>query len=114
MAESSLRLDSLEQTSYDGTLVWRIPDFTRKKREAERGELQSVYSPVFYTARGGYRLRLRVYLHGDGAARGSYLSLFFVILRGEFDALLTWPFNSKVSHTTTIKYSNTTHAICSD
>lgn len=40
---------------------------------------------------------VRVYLNGDGNGRNTHLSLFFVILRGEFDALLRWPFRQKVT-----------------
>lgn len=39
---------------------------------------------------------LRIYLNGDGTGRGSHLSLFFVVMRGQSDALLKWPFNQKV------------------
>lgn len=41
---------------------------------------------------------LRIYLNGDGTGRGSHLSLFFVVMRGQSDALLKWPFNQKVKH----------------
>ncbi len=29
--------------------------------------------------------------------RGKYLSVFFVIMRGEYDDLLPWPFKQKVT-----------------
>lgn len=41
----------------------------------------------------------RVYLNGDGMGRGSHLSLFFVVMRGEYDSLLSWPFQQKVCMT---------------
>ena len=40
---------------------------------------------------------LRMYLNGDGMGKGSHLSVFFVVLRGTFDALLRWPFRQKVT-----------------
>ncbi len=39
---------------------------------------------------------LRLYLNGDGNTRDKYLSLFLVIMRGDFDAILEWPFPYKV------------------
>ena len=39
----------------------------------------------------------RIYLNGDGMGRGQYISLFFVVMRGEYDALLRWPFRQKVT-----------------
>jgi len=40
---------------------------------------------------------LRLYLNGDGMGKGSHLSVFFVVMRGTFDALLRWPFRQKVT-----------------
>jgi hypothetical protein len=42
-------------------------------------------------------MRVRLYLNGDGNARRTHMSLFFVLMRGEYDALLTFPFNYKVT-----------------
>lgn len=39
---------------------------------------------------------LRLYLAGDGAGKGSHLSLFLVLMRGDYDAILDWPFTRKV------------------
>ncbi|KAJ7339334.1 TNF receptor-associated factor 1 [Desmophyllum pertusum] len=55
------------------------------------------YSPPFCTSRHGYKMRARIYLNGDGMGKGTHFSLFFVILRGEHDALLRWPFRQKVT-----------------
>ena len=40
---------------------------------------------------------IRVYLNGDGMGYKTHLSLFFVLMKGEFDALLKWPFEHKIS-----------------
>lgn len=40
---------------------------------------------------------IRAYLNGDGIGLGTHLSVFFVLMRGEYDPLLKWPFESKVS-----------------
>jgi TNF receptor-associated factor 2 len=40
---------------------------------------------------------LRLYLNGDGDTRDTHLSLFFVLLRGDYDAILKWPFPYKVT-----------------
>ena len=39
----------------------------------------------------------RVYLNGDGMGKGTHMSLFFVIMRSEYDALLPWPFRQRVT-----------------
>ena len=40
---------------------------------------------------------IRAYLNGDGSGYKTHLSLFFVLMKGEYDALLRWPFDYKVS-----------------
>ena len=34
---------------------------------------------------------------GDGIGKGTHLSLFFVVMQGEFDNILQWPFTHKVT-----------------
>ena len=36
-------------------------------------------------------------MNGDGFGKGSHLSLFFVVMRGDYDALQTWPFQKKIT-----------------
>ncbi|XP_078686051.1 TNF receptor-associated factor 2-like [Branchiostoma floridae x Branchiostoma belcheri] len=97
LAEQDLRITSLEMTSYDATLLWKIQDFTRKRHDAITGKTTSIYSPCFYTSRTGYKMCARIYLNGDGMGKGSHISLFFVLMRGHFDGLLRWPFRQKVT-----------------
>ncbi|XP_025104197.1 TNF receptor-associated factor 3-like [Pomacea canaliculata] len=99
MAEMDLRFQLLETASYDGMLVWKIRDYERRKRDAVNGRTLSLYSQPFYTGRFGYKMCARVYLNGDGMGKTTHMSLFFVIMRGEYDALLNWPFRQKVTLT---------------
>ena len=97
LAEKGKLLDSLEHTSFTGTMVWAVTDFSRKRQEAIEGRTPSIYSCVFYTSRAGYKVCARLYLNGDGMGRGTHISLFFVIMRGQYDAILPWPFKQKVT-----------------
>ena len=72
-------------------------DYPKRKEDAKNGGVQSLYSQPFYTSTHGYRMCARVYLNGDGMGKNSHLSLFFVIMKGEYDALLKWPFRQKVT-----------------
>ena len=87
---------ALEQTTYDGVMTWKITDFAKKRQDAIAGRMSSVYSPPFYTSRTGYKMCARLYLNGDGMGKGTHLSLFFVVMKGRYDALLKWPFRHKV------------------
>ena len=66
------------------------------RAKALEGKSTSVYSSPFYTALQGYKVRVRVYPNGDGMGKANSLSVFFTLCRGEFDAVLPWPFRSKV------------------
>lgn len=97
LADMDLRFQVLETASYSGTLIWKIRDYQRRKQEALAAKTLSLYSQPFYTGYFGYKMCARVYLNGDGMGKGSHLSLFFVVMRGEYDALLPWPFKQKVT-----------------
>eukprot|EP00061_Rhincodon_typus_P011110 g35889.t1 len=51
----------------------------------------------FFTSHCGYMLCLRLYLNGDGVGANTHLSLFLVIMKGRYDAILEWPFSKKVT-----------------
>ncbi|XP_068735296.1 TNF receptor-associated factor 2-like [Montipora capricornis] len=86
-----------ESTSFNGVFIWKITDFARRRNEAITGKQVSLYSPCFYTSRHGYKMCVRIYLNGDGAGKGTHMSLYFVVMRGQYDALLRWPFRQKVT-----------------
>ena len=84
-------------TNYDGQLVWKITEFDRKRSEAVNGQMVSFHSQPFHTSRNGYKMCARIFLNGDGMGRGTHISLFFVVMRGEYDAILRWPFRQRVT-----------------
>ena len=91
------RLINQEKLSHNGTFLWKISNFYERMQEAKSGRQTSIYSPPFYSDRYGYKMCARLYLNGDGAGKNTHISLFFVLLRGEYDALLNWPFREKVT-----------------
>ena len=40
---------------------------------------------------------LRVYANGDGSGKGTHLSLFVYLLKGEYDDQLQWPSNANIT-----------------
>lgn len=49
------------------------------------------YSPPLYTHPGGYKFCINVTPNGYEDAKGSHMSLYLVVLPGEFDDQLQWP-----------------------
>ena len=96
LSEQDMQIQMLEATSYNGTYIWKIDHYSRRFQEAASGKTLSIYSPPFYVGRFGYKVCARMYPNGDGIGKGTHMSLFFVIMRGEYDALLPWQFVQKV------------------
>ena len=97
LAEHDIKVQMLEATSYDGTYLWKIDDWARRFQDSVSNKTPSIYSPPFFIGRFGYKVCARVYPNGDGIGKGTHVSLFFVMMRGEYDALLQWPFRQKVT-----------------
>ena len=85
------------QLSNDGSYIWKITGVAKKLKDAMTEKQISIYSPPFYSSSTGYKMCMRLYLHGDGHARRTHASLFFVIMRGNYDNILQWPFNHKIT-----------------
>ena len=39
----------------------------------------------------------KIYLNGEGKGKKTHISLFFVVMKGEYDAFLKWPFPCKIA-----------------
>ncbi|CAF0958146.1 unnamed protein product [Adineta steineri] len=90
-------VEDFKSISYDGTFTWKIPNFSERMADAQTERQTSIYSPPFYSSPTGYKMRARLYLFGDGNARRTHMSLFFVLMRSEYDGILKFPFNYKVT-----------------
>ncbi|CAF2596525.1 unnamed protein product [Rotaria sp. Silwood2] len=97
VASLKQKIDDMQYVSYDGTLIWKITSFHEKMMDAQSERQTSIYSPPFYSSVTGYKMRARLYLNGDGNARRTHVSLFFVLMRGPNDAILKFPFSYKVT-----------------
>ena len=86
-----------EGSENNGTIIWKIQQFSQRMSDAQTGECTSIFSLPFYTGRYGYKMCVQLYILGDGIGKNSHMSLFFVIMKGEFDNILQWPFTQKVT-----------------
>lgn len=78
--------------------TWIINNFSEIWKQAKMGKLMSRESNPFYTDRietCGYKLKVKVAANKLGAA-GTFMWVFIVVMRGKYDAILTWPFEKKV------------------
>lgn len=87
---SSLR-HLLSPCSNNGVLLWKVPSYRHLFHEARNNKFAFLLSHPFYTS-NGYKLRLQLYLNGDGEGLGTHLSLYLLMVAGENDETLQWPF----------------------
>ena len=83
--------------TYNGDFLWRISEVHRRIQDAKNGRTTSIFSFPFCSGRNGYKMCIRAYLNGDGTGEGTHLSIFFALMKGEYDPLLQWPFDCQVS-----------------
>ena len=112
------RIITVESLSEPGVLPTEL---TMTNFEQHKTDSDEWHSPPFYTHPQGYKMCLRVYANGDGDGKGTHVSVFAHLMRGEFDDHIKWPFKGHVTvavlnqlednnHTTeTIRFTNTTN-----
>ena len=90
MKQMANRIKQLEKPFPPVDII--MDDFEQHKKSNDKW-----CSPSFYTHLGGYRMCLRVDANGDGAEKGTHVSVYVYLMRGEFDDLLKWPFRGDVT-----------------
>ena len=95
-SELALSMPTMQASSYGSVYIWKIPEFTRRRRDAALPKTISLYADPFPSLHR-YKLCMRVYLTGDGAGRGSHISPLVCFMKGDFDPLLPWPFRQTIT-----------------
>ena len=75
------------------------PDFEIFKFQgfdAHKTDEKPFLSPPFYSNENGYKLRIEVDANGHDTGKGTHVSVFIHLLKGEHDDELTWPFTGTV------------------
>ncbi len=91
-----IKRDSLD---FSRVFIWKISNFSELLRQAKTGGEVNVESHPFYTESYGYRLKVSVYPNGNGFGKYTHLSMFIVLMKGDYDAILRWPFKMKMKFT---------------
>ena len=91
-----------QKEKFEEPFVWKIDNFGNLLRQAKTGEETFVFSVPFYS-RGaescGYKLKVQIYPNGFGPGKNTHLSVYIIVMKGEHDAILLWPFKEKVAFT---------------
>ena len=84
------------------TFIWKIERFSEVLRQAKAGEKKKIESIPFYTGRTercGYKLRVWMFPNGDRVSGNAHLCVCIVLMKGEYDTILPWPFKKRVTFT---------------
>ena len=81
--------DSLSTTQSGAQFT--ISEYSKRKQFNNR-----YFSPPFTTSPQGYRLCLNVRANGTGSGKGSHLSIYAYIMKGQHDDHLQWPFTGTI------------------
>ena len=99
--KNAMGLPQLSNVKHTNVFLWRIDGFSQIKAKNEGKEM--IYSDPFYTKTEtdgfGYKLKVLIYPNGIGDAKNTHLSVYIIIMKGEYDAILPWHFNKKVKFT---------------
>ena len=75
--------------------IWTVTDFWEKVSRAKNGKEVQIDSDYFYLGLHGYKMRLALYPNGCTRAVNAHISLFSSLMKGQYDAILRWPFRYK-------------------
>ena len=78
------------------SFTWKIEKFSKIMREAKSGYKTVIESVPFCTEICGYKLKVLLFPNGTKSGKNTHLSVFNVVMKGEFDAILPWPFQKSV------------------
>ena len=95
------RVDALEKYMHSKerceSFTWRIDGFSEVLRKAKSGEETRIDSSPFY--RCGYKCKIGMVPNGLSSGKNTHLPVYLIIMKGEYDATLTWPFDKTFTFT---------------
>ena len=97
VADMDSKVQLQENKILNGEVIWKIDKADFRMTQARSGKVVALNSAPCYTKQYEYKYWTRLYLQGDGMGRSTHVSLFFVVMKSEYDQLLTWPMQKRIS-----------------
>ena len=91
----SIKTMLFQSTTYNGSYMWKLDNFNARLMDAldtKRNTSKSLelFTPPLFTERFGYKFCAKMIL--NGGATHEHISLYIIIMKGEYDEALHWPF----------------------
>ena len=71
-------------------------EFTMSAVSKHMSRRDQWFGPGFYTAPSGYKMCVRVDVYGAGDGKGTHVSIYIYLMKGEFDDKLHWPMRANI------------------
>lgn len=98
ISDLDLKLRLLENSTSTGNFIWRVDNISTRLQNQKDLALysppQTVLNPETNTP---YKYSLITCLNGNNQGRGTHVSLYFVLMRSDFDDINDFPFNEKIT-----------------
>ena len=97
LEDIDFKLQLQENKTTNGLLIWKIDKIELRMAQARSGKKVALHSAPCYTKQYEYKYCDRLYLQGDGMGRSTHISIFFVVMKSEYDQLLSWPMHKRIT-----------------
>ena len=98
IADMDLKIQLQEnKTLNNGELIWKIDKIDFRMTQTSSGKVAVLHSAPSYTKQYEYKYCTWLCLQGDGMERPTHVSLFFVVMKSEYDHLLNWPMLKRIT-----------------
>ena len=79
--------------------IWKVSHFGKILQEAKQGKVTTIRSDPIYNSPQGYKMEIHIIPNGNGKAKDSHLSVYLFMMKGEYDSILSWPFQQEITFT---------------
>jgi len=100
--DTKVELKGTQEKLETRMFIWKIENFCEILKNAINEEISRIASAPFYTDRTesyGYKLKVKIYPNGFNSGKNNHLSVFIVVMKGEYDSILPWPFRKELKFT---------------
>lgn len=95
----AMKAQEQAETGQKGKFLWKVSNFSERLWEARTGVNERIASSPFHAGAFGYRLKAKMNPNGFKDGKNTHLSVYVAVMKGEYDAILSWPFQKKIKFT---------------
>ena len=93
----NLKTKQMENRTMNGEFIWKIDEIDFRMARAKLDTISELHSAPSYTKQYEYKYCISLYLNGDDVGKGTHISIFLVVMKSEYDELLSWPMQARVT-----------------